>query len=256
MSICSLKHIHLTHSADPFFWRRVIIQKTHYRILFCALDSLHHLPIPFFFVFPFSNHHPATTQKFPPVSMCLYNPHWIPSIPSSQVSTLRLVRSTPLGYCNSPLLPSLFAANRSHRWQLSWRPPWRASEVVEVATCSKGSLNEGLESCVPFELKPVYLKKHTPEVVFDTSKRSEGTFLFWLVPCFQNASEKAGAWKIWCKSVKSSMDSNVSHAPKTSCFGFLVGHPCFLVLKGKNTPRRFGKKRLRIQNGWKNRWGK
>lgn len=87
-----------------------------------------------FFVFPFPNHPPPTTQKIPPVSMCLYNPRWIPSIPSSQVPTLRLVLSTPLGCCNLPLLLSLSAANRSHRWQLSCRPPWRASEVVEVAT--------------------------------------------------------------------------------------------------------------------------
>ena len=168
--------------------------------------------------------------------MCLYNPHWIPSIPSSQVPTLRLVLSTPLGCCNLPLLPSLSAANRSHRWQLSCRPPWRASEVVEVATW-----------------KPVYLKKTQAWGGFWHFKK-KWRYLFFgvagsmLPKCFWKGIL---AWKIWCKCVKSSMDSHVSHAPKTSCFGFLVGHPCFLVLKGKNTPRRFGKKSLEFKTAGK-----
>ena len=188
-----------------------------------------------FFVFPFPNHPPPTTQKIPPVSMCLYNPRWIPSIPSSQVPTLRLVLSTPLGCCNLPLLLSLSAANRSHRWQLSCRPPWRASEVVEVATW-----------------KPVYFWKTQAWGGFWHFKKKWWYFFFWLVPCFQNASEKVGAWKIWCKCVKSSMDSNVSNAPKTSCLAFVLP-PMFSGSQGKNIPRRFGKKSLRIQNGRKNR---
>lgn len=192
-----------------------------------------------FFVFPFPNHPPppATTQKIPPVSMCLYNPHWIPSIPSWQVPTLRLVLSTPLGCCNLPLLPSLSAANRSHRWQLSCRPPWRASEVVEVATW-----------------KPVYFLKNTSLRWFLTlQKEVMVPFLGgWLVPCFQNASEKVGAWKIWCKCVKSSMDSNVSNAPKTSCLALLLP-PWFSGSQGKKTTTEVRKKKLGVQNGRKNR---